>query len=60
MTDTMSNIGKKRKLKASLERDAQEHRRARRKKRIAQHQHWMRVMMEGQSTPDLTYQQAKA
>ncbi|RBP53302.1 hypothetical protein [Arenicella xantha] len=27
-------------------------------KRIIQHKHWMRVMMEGQSTPDRTYQRA--
>jgi len=27
-------------------------------KREAQHEHWMRVMKEGQSTPDLSYQKA--
>lgn len=27
-----------------------------REKRRSQHEHWMRVMMEGQSTPDLRYQ----
>lgn len=28
-------------------------------KRIVQHRRWMRVMMEGQSTPDRLYQRAK-
>lgn len=27
-------------------------------KRDAQHAHWMRVMSEGQSTPDLSYQKS--
>ena len=31
----------------------------RREKRRQQHQHWMKVMMEGQATPDLSYQKSE-
>ena len=43
-------------LEALLKREAAEERDCRREKRLAQHNQWMRVMMEGQSTPDLSYQ----
>ena len=46
-------------LQTILERGAQEAQSSRQAKRLAQHQHWMRVMMEGQATPDLTYQKPK-
>ena len=46
-------------IQSILERGAQEAQSSRRAKRMAQHQHWMRVMMEGQATPDLTYQKPK-
>jgi len=42
-----------------LERGANEMQISRREKRLAQHQHWMRVMMEGQATPDIRYQRPK-
>ena len=47
-------------LNALLNKDAEEERASRRKKRQDQHERWMRVMMEGQSTPDLSYQKADA
>ena len=47
-------------LKILLEREADQEQHSRQKKRQAQHQHWMRVMMEGQSTPDLSYIKSKA
>ena len=50
---------KSRDLQSVLERGAQEAQTSRRAKRLAQHQHWMRVMMEGQATPDLVYQKPK-
>lgn len=43
-------------LNALLKKEAAQERDSRRKKRLAQHKQWMRVMMEGQSTPDLAYQ----
>jgi len=46
-------------LKALLKREADQERSTRREKRRAQHRHWMRVMMEGQSTPDLSYQKTE-
>jgi len=46
-------------LQTILERGAQDAQSSSRSKRLAQHQHWMRVMMEGQATPDLTYQKPK-
>ncbi len=55
----MSNDTKQKKLETVLERGAEEAKSSRRAKRLAQHQHWMRVMMEGQATPDLTYQKPK-
>jgi len=45
-------------LNALLNKDAEEERASRRKKRQDQHARWMRVMMEGQSTPDLSYQKS--
>jgi len=42
-------------IQALLQRGAQEAESSRLAKRQAQHQQWMRVMMEGQSTPDLAY-----
>jgi len=39
-----------------LEKDAAQEKQCRQAKREAQHAHWMRVMREGQSTPDLSYQ----
>jgi len=47
-------------LKTLLKRDADQEQRSRKVKRQAQHKHWMRVMMEGQSTPDLSYQKTEA
>jgi len=55
MTDTMNKSSKQKNLQTILERGAQEAKSSRQAKRLAQHQHWMRVMMEGQATPDLTY-----
>ena len=46
-------------LKTLLERGADQEQNLRLKKRQAQHKHWMRVMMEGQSTPDLTHRKSK-
>ncbi len=59
MTDIMSKGSKQKNLQEVLERGAEEAKSSRRAKRLAQHQHWMRVMMEGQATPDLTYQKPK-
>ncbi len=59
MTDTMNSNIKQKDLQTILERGAQEAKSSRQAKRLAQHQHWMRVMMEGQATPDLTYQKPK-
>lgn len=59
MSDTMSKSSKEKNLQSVLERGAEEAKSSRRAKRLAQHQHWMRVMMEGQATPDLTYQKPK-
>ncbi len=59
MSDTMSKVNKEKHLQTILERGAEEAKSSRRAKRLAQHQHWMRVMMEGQATPDLTYQKPK-
>ena len=43
----------------ALKRGAEEAKASQRAKRLAQHQHWMRVMMEGQATPNLAYQKPK-
>ncbi len=59
MTDMISKSGKQKNLQTVLENGAEELKSSRRAKRLAQHQHWMRVMMEGQATPDLTYQKPK-
>lgn len=59
MPDTMNKSSKQKNLQTILEQGAEEARTSRREKRLAQHQHWMRVMMEGQATPDLTYQKPK-
>lgn len=47
------------KVNTVLERSVNEAQSSRRAKRLAQHQHWMKVMMEGQATPDLKYQKPK-
>lgn len=47
---------KKNNLDALLKKGAAEEKQCRQAKRDAQHAHWMRVMKEGQSTPDLSYQ----
>jgi len=39
-----------------LKKGAAKEKQCRKAKREAQHAHWMRVMKEGQSTPDLSYQ----
>ncbi len=59
MADTMNKNSKQDRLQTQLERGAEEAKSSRQAKRLAQHQHWMRVMMEGQATPDLTYQKPK-
>lgn len=59
MPNTMNKSSKQKNLQTVLEQGAEEVRTSRREKRLAQHQHWMRVMMEGQATPDLTYQKPK-
>ncbi len=59
MTDAINKSSKNKNLQTVLERGAEEAKTSRRAKRLAQHQHWMRVMMEGQATPDLTYQKPK-
>jgi len=46
-------------LNALLKKEAAQERDSRREKRQAQHKQWMRVMMEGQSTPDLAYQKTE-
>ncbi len=51
--------GSAKQVNTVLERGANEMQSSRRDKRLAQHQHWMRVMMEGQATPDLRYQKPK-
>ena len=43
-------------LDAMLQKGAEEERSCRIAKREAQHDQWMKVMKEGQSTPDLSYQ----
>ena len=59
MTDAINKSSKNKNLQTVLERGAEEAKTSRRAKRLAQHQHWMRVMMEGQAIPDLTYQKPK-
>lgn len=56
--DNKENNGSK-DVQTVVERGQQNARTSRRAKRIAQHQHWMRIMMEGQATPDLSYQKPK-
>lgn len=60
MTDTTDKDNTSINVNSILEHEAEEAQASRRAKRIAQHQHWMRVMMEGQATPDLTYQKPKS
>lgn len=59
----MPNIGSDKQAKKQLETNsssrADELELCRQQKRLQQHQHWMRVMMEGQATPDLRYQKHK-
>jgi len=43
-------------LQTLLKKEADQERSTRKEKRRAQHRQWMRVMMEGQSTPDLSHQ----
>lgn len=59
MSDSIDKHRKSKSVNTILERGAQDEQSSRRAKRIAQHQHWMRVMMEGQATPDLKYQKPK-
>ena len=59
MTDSIDKDSKAKNVNTVLERGCQEEQSSRRAKRLAQHQHWMRVMMEGQATPDLRYQKPK-
>ncbi len=59
MAHSIDKGSKAKAISTVLERGAQEEQSSRRAKRIAQHQHWMRVMMEGQATPDLKYQKPK-
>ena len=58
MSDARSKPSKE-KQQIVLDRGVQDENSARKAKRLAQHQHWMRVMMEGQATPDLSYQKSK-
>lgn len=59
MADTIGKNKKSKNVSTVLGRGTEEAQESRRAKRLAQHQHWMRVMMEGQATPDLTYQKPK-
>ena len=54
------NRGIKTNLDALLKKGVAEQEQCRQAKRQAQHNQWMRVMQEGQSTPDLSYQKIKA
>lgn len=56
---TSRNRGSKKNLEAILKKEAIDERESRRAKRHAQHEHWMRVMKDGQSTPDLSYQKTE-
>ena len=58
MSDATSKPSKE-KQQITLERNVQDQSSVRKAKRLAQHQHWMRVMMDGQATPDLSYQKPK-
>jgi len=59
MADAIGKGKKSKTLNTILEQSIIDAQCSRRSKRIAQHQHWMRVMMEGQATPDLRYQRPK-
>jgi len=59
MANSIGKDSKTKNINTILERGAQGEQSSRRAKRLAQHQHWMRVMMEGQATPDLQYQKPK-
>ena len=59
MSDPVGKHRKPENLSLILECGVQNDQSSRRAKRLAQHQHWMRVMMEGQATPDLRYQKPK-
>jgi len=59
MADAIDKASKSKNISTIQERGATDIENSRREKRLAQHQHWMRVMMEGQATPDLTYQKPK-
>jgi len=58
MSDAISKSSKE-KQQTALEHGVRDENSARKAKRLAQHQHWMRVMMDGQATPDLSYQKSK-
>ena len=58
MSDATSKPSKE-KQQVVLEYGIHKENSERKAKRQAQHQHWMRVMMEGQGTPDLSYQKSK-
>lgn len=59
MTNDMAKNCKNSNLTSLLEREADQERVLRRNKRLAQHKQWMRVMMEGQSTPNVTLKTSK-
>jgi len=59
MADSIDKGNKTKNVSTILDRGAREQQSSQREKRLAQHQHWMRVMMEGQATPDLKYQKPK-
>ena len=59
MTDNAAKGDKSKNINTIQERGVNDAQTSRQAKRLAQHQHWMRVMMEGQATPDLTYQKPK-
>lgn len=57
---TNSKIAKgKSDLDVLLKKGIAEQEQCRQAKRDAQHDHWMRIMKEGQSTPDLSYQKVE-
>lgn len=59
MTESLTGKSQTNTLKSDSVDDSADEKAVRHEKRLAQHEHWMRVMMEGQSTPDLRYQRPK-
>ena len=59
MVGTDENDKNNKPLETVLEQKDNEAQNSGKAKRHAQHEHWMRVMMEGQATPDLRYQKPK-